>query len=145
MKRVNYLSCIEGKGRCERYLVYFQIWRSNYFSNINFFCVCILLIVLSFQGHISRAYFFQRGKKSFKVHAKKIHIELSHTVLPSPLKIQNCTTPNECVWRFGVSFTYVIESIDSKSNSVCLINDYSLIADLHIFVYGSAECATISL
>ena len=39
----------------------------------------------------------------------------------------------------------MIESIDSKLISVCLINDYSLIADLHILVYGSAECATISL
>ena len=28
---------------------------------------------------------------------------------------------------------------------MCLINDYSLIADLHIFVYGRAECTTISL
>ena len=72
-------------------------------------------------------------------------------LLPSPLKLQNFTTPNKpkwvcvCVWRFGVSFTYVIESIDSKLISVCLIKDYSLIAALHIFVYGSAECATISL
>ena len=47
--------------------------------------------------------------------------------------------PNDC--EFGISFTYVIESIDSKSISVCLINDYSLIADLHIF----EECASISL
>ena len=38
-----------------------------------------------------------------------------------------------------------MDSIDSKSISVRLNNDYSLIADLHIFVYGSAECATISL
>ena len=44
-----------------------------------------------------------------------------------------------------MSFTYVIESIDSKFISVCLINDYLLVADLHIFVYGSAECVTISL
>ena len=50
-----------------------------------------------------------------------------------------------CVLRFGVSFTYVIESTDSKLISVCLIDDYLLIADLHIFAYGSAECATISL
>ena len=49
-----------------------------------------------------------------------------------------------CVCRFGVIFTYVIEGIDSKVISVCLINDYSLIADLHIFVYGRAECASIS-
>ena len=39
----------------------------------------------------------------------------------------------------------MIESIDSKLISVCLINDYSLIADLHIFVHGSAECSIISL
>ena len=39
----------------------------------------------------------------------------------------------------------MIESVDSKLISVCLINDYSLIADLHIFVYGRAECASISL
>ena len=50
-----------------------------------------------------------------------------------------------CVWRFGISFTYVIESIDSKFISVCLINDYSLIVDLHIFVYGHSEFASISL
>ena len=39
----------------------------------------------------------------------------------------------------------MIESIDLKLISVCLINDYLLIANLHIFVYGSEECATISL
>ena len=44
-----------------------------------------------------------------------------------------------------MSFTYMIETIDFKSISVCLINDYFLIADLLIFGYGSAECATISL
>ena len=49
------------------------------------------------------------------------------------------------MWRFGISFTYLIETIESKFISVYLINDYSLIADLHIFVYGRAECATISL
>ena len=56
--------------------------------------------------------------------------------------------PNECVLcvcRFGVIFTYVKEGIDSKVIYVCLINDYSLIANLHIFVYESAECVTISL
>ena len=57
--------------------------------------------------------------------------------------------PNECVYCVCVKiwrvFHIVIESIDSKLISVCLINDYSPIADLHIFVYGSAECATISL
>ena len=74
----------------------------------------------------------------------------SQPLLPSPLKLHNCTTPNEpkwvcvvCVWRVGVTFTYAIESIDSKLISVCLISDYSLIADLHIFVYVSAECATL--
>ena len=39
----------------------------------------------------------------------------------------------------------MIESIDSKLISVCFINDYLLIADLHIIVYGRAECASISL
>ena len=53
--------------------------------------------------------------------------------------------PNECVVCVCEDFTYKIESIDSKLISVCLINDYSLIADLHIFVYGCAECAYISL
>ena len=49
-----------------------------------------------------------------------------------------------CVCRFGVVFTYVIEGIDSKVISVCLVNDYSLIADLHIFVYERAECTSLS-
>ena len=44
-----------------------------------------------------------------------------------------------CVCRFGISFTNILESIDSKLIYVCLINDYSLIADLHMFVYGRAE------
>ena len=39
----------------------------------------------------------------------------------------------------------MIKSIDSKLISVCFNNDYSLIADLHIFAYGLAECASISL
>ena len=39
----------------------------------------------------------------------------------------------------------MIESIDSKLISVYLINDYSLTTDLHIYVYGRAECASISL
>ena len=39
----------------------------------------------------------------------------------------------------------MIEGIDSKVISVCFINDYWLIADLHLFVYGRAECASISL
>ena len=49
-----------------------------------------------------------------------------------------------CVCRVGVIFTYVIEGIDSRIISVCLINDYLVIADLHIFVYGRAECVSIS-
>ena len=49
------------------------------------------------------------------------------------------------VCRFGTSFTYVIEGIDSKLISVCLINEYLLIADLHIFVYERTECTSISL
>ena len=56
--------------------------------------------------------------------------------------------PKECVLRvlrFGISFTNVIESINSKLISVSLINDYSLIADLHIFVYGHAECTKVKL
>ena len=44
-----------------------------------------------------------------------------------------------CVYIFGVTFTYVIEGIDSKVISVCLINDYSLIADQHIFLFMEAQ------
>ena len=43
------------------------------------------------------------------------------------------------------TFPYEDRKIDLKSLPVCLINDYSLIADLHILVYGRAECASISL
>ena len=43
------------------------------------------------------------------------------------------------------SFHIRDRGIDSKVISVCLINDYSLIADLYIFVYGRAECASILL
>ena len=39
----------------------------------------------------------------------------------------------------------MIEDIESKFISVCLNNDYSLIADLHIFVYVHAEFSSISL
>ena len=77
----------------------------------------------------------------------------SQPLLPSPIKLTEFYNPKwtlisvccVCVWRFGVSFTYVIVSIDSKLISVFLIHDYSLIADLHIFVYGRTEYATISL
>ena len=48
-----------------------------------------------------------------------------------------------CMCRFGISFTYVIEVIESKF--VCLINDYLFIADLHVFIYGRAEFSSISL
>ena len=44
-----------------------------------------------------------------------------------------------------MSVCCVIESIDLKLISVYFINDYFLIANLHIFVYGRAECASISL
>ena len=44
-----------------------------------------------------------------------------------------------------ISFTYMIKSIDSKLISVCLINEYLLIVNLHIFVYDRAECTSISL
>ena len=50
-----------------------------------------------------------------------------------------------CVCIFSVILTYTIEGIISKVISVCLINDHSLIADLHIFVYARAECESISL
>ena len=55
-----------------------------------------------------------------------------------------------CVCIIGIFFAYVIKVIDLKVISMCLINDYSLNADLHIFVYGRAGCAlrihfTISL
>ena len=39
----------------------------------------------------------------------------------------------------------MIKSIDPKLIYVSLINDYLLIADLHIFVYERAESASISL
>ena len=39
----------------------------------------------------------------------------------------------------------MIKSIDSKLISVYLNNDYSLIADLHIFVYTRAECTKVKL
>ena len=66
-------------------------------------------------------------------------------LLPSPLKLQNFTTPNECVLCVCVKIWYLFHIHDSKLISVCLINDYSLIADLHIFVYKRTECASISL
>ena len=74
----------------------------------------------------------------------------SQPLLPSRLKLEIFTTYpkwtlNEYVWKFSVFFTYMIESIDSKLIFMCFINDYSLIGDLHIFVYGRAECAIISL
>ena len=53
--------------------------------------------------------------------------------------------PNECVLCVCVCEDFVIESKDLKLITVCLIKDYSLIADLHIFVYGRAELASISL
>ena len=39
----------------------------------------------------------------------------------------------------------MIEGIESKLIPVCLINNYSLNADLHIFVHEPAEFSSISL
>ena len=41
-----------------------------------------------------------------------------------------------CVYvcKFGINFIYVIERIDSEVIFVCLINDYSLIAEVHICI-----------
>ena len=50
-----------------------------------------------------------------------------------------------CADLASLPHTYVIEFIESKLISLCLINDYSLIADLHIFVYGRDEFSSISL
>ena len=50
-----------------------------------------------------------------------------------------------CVYIYLAWLSHKIEGIDSKVISVCLINDYSLIADLHIIVYASAECESIPL
>ena len=82
---------------------------------------------------------------------KKNRENIAKLKQPSPLKLQNVTTPNGslmivcCMCRFGISFTYVIEVIESKLISVCFINDYTLIADLHILIYGRAEFSSISL
>ena len=68
----------------------------------------------------------------------------SQPLLPSPLKLHNFTTPTEslmracCVCRFGISFTYVIKSIDSKLISVCLINDY---LPTYIYLFMDAQNA----
>ena len=67
----------------------------------------------------------------------------------SPLKLQNFTTQNGslmgvCCVSVHIWHLFHI-GIDSKLISVYLINDYSLIADLRIFVYGRAECSSISL
>ena len=40
---------------------------------------------------------------------------------------------------------YVKEQLEFKSIHICLINDYLLIADLHIFVYYYTEFFLISL
>ena len=71
----------------------------------------------------------------------------SQPLLPCPLKLRNLTTPNEPKWVWVCEGDFHIRNRKYKFEiiSVCLINDYSLIADLHIFVHGSAECATILL
>ena len=38
-----------------------------------------------------------------------------------------------------------MKSIESKLISVCLINDYSIIAKLHILIYERAKFSSISL
>ena len=50
-----------------------------------------------------------------------------------------------CADLASLSHARVIEVIESKLISVCLINDYSLIADLHIFAYGRDKFSSISL
>ena len=50
-----------------------------------------------------------------------------------------------CVFRFDICFTYVISTLESKLISLCLIVDYSLITNLHIFVYERAELSSISV
>ena len=73
------------------------------------------------------------------------------TPLSSPLKLQNFKTPNKslmsvCVQIWHLLHLYVIEGIESNLISACLINDYSLIAQLHILVYERAyELSSISL
>ena len=42
-------------------------------------------------------------------------------------------------------FTYVIQTIELKLVSLCLISHYSLITYLHIFVYERAELSSISV
>ena len=86
-------------------------------------------------------------------HSHSILNPTYQTPSPSLLNLQNFTTPNGSlmsvccvrVCRFGISFICVIKGIESKLIAVCLFNDYSLIADLHIFVYGRAEFSSISL
>ena len=80
---------------------------------------------------------------SYSILKSLSHPNFFYLPLLSYITLQPQINPNECVyvkiWRvFHIC-------VDLKLISVCLINDYLLIADLHIFVYGSAECATISL
>ena len=90
------------------------------------------------------------------------HMFHSHSILkstfPNPFylpllsyrTLQPQINPNECVQCVCVKIWRVFHICDRKYRfeinfSVRLINDYLLIADLHIFVYGRAECAIISL
>ena len=50
-----------------------------------------------------------------------------------------------CVCRYDISFLYVILTIESKLISLCLISDYSIIINLHIFVNERAELSSISV
>ena len=55
----------------------------------------------------------------------------SQPVLPSPLKLQNFTTPNESLMSVCVQIWHLFhirdKKIELKLISVCLINEYSLI------------------
>ena len=60
----------------------------------------------------------------------------SKPLLPSHRKLQNFTTPDEslmnvCCVCVDWHFFHIHIGIELKLISVCLINDYSLIADLH--------------
>ena len=51
-----------------------------------------------------------------------------------------------CVCRYDISFDHVCDiTMESKSISLCLISNYSLIPNLHMFVYEHAELSSISV
>ena len=78
------------------------------------------------------------------------HNPISQSLLPSPLKLQY--NPKQityecvlCVWRFYISFMYVLQTVESKLPYLCLITDHSQITQLHFFVYERTEFSSISL